>query len=97
MSKVIVDGWPDRQRDLHTQLRPFWPYRGELVTDGGIVLKGNRIVMPSSLHAETLVKIHDSYRGFQKMRLRARSCVFWNVIIRDIEVVVRKCGTCQEV
>ncbi len=51
--KVIVDGWPDRQRDLHPQLRPLWPYRDELVEDDGIVLKGNRIIMPASLHTET--------------------------------------------
>ena len=31
------------------------------------------------------------------MRMRARSCVFWNGINHDIEVVVRKCATCQEV
>ena len=31
------------------------------------------------------------------MRRRARSCVFWNGINRDIDVVVRKCATCQEV
>ena len=53
--KVIVDGWPDRQRDLHPQLQPFWPYRDELVADDGIVLKGNRIVMPASLQPDTLV------------------------------------------
>ena len=92
--KVVVDGWPDRQRDLHPQLRPFWPYRDELVADDGIVLKANRIVMPASLHAETLVKLHES-QGIEKMRLRARSCVFWNRINRDIEVVCnvpKKCS-----
>ena len=31
------------------------------------------------------------------MRLRPRSCIFWNGINRDIEVVVRKCATCKEV
>ena len=31
------------------------------------------------------------------MRLGARSCVFWNGINRDIEVVARTCATCQEV
>ena len=94
---VIVGGWPDRQRDLHPQLLPFWPYRDELMADDGIVLKGNRIVMPASLHAETLVKLHESHQGIEKMRLRARSCVFWNGINRDIDVVVRKCAMCQEV
>ena len=90
---VIVDGWPDRQRDLHPQPRPFWPYRDELVADDVIVLKGNRIVMTASLHAETLAKLHESHQGIEKMRLRARSCMFWNGINRDIEVAVRKCAT----
>ena len=41
---MIVDGWPDRQRDLHPQRRPFWPYRDELVVDDGTVLKGNHCI-----------------------------------------------------
>ena len=75
MLKVIGDGWPDRQRGLYPQLRPLWPYRDELVTDGDIVLRGNRIVMPASIHAESRVKLHESHQGIEKMRLRARSCV----------------------
>ena len=96
--KEIADGWRDRQRDLRPQLRPFWPYRDELVVaDDGIVLKGNRIVMPASIHAETLATLHESHQGIEKMRLGVRSCVFWNGINRDIEVAVRKCATCPEV
>ena len=78
--KVIADGWPDRQRDVHPQLRAFWLFRDELVADDGIVMKGNQIVMPASLHAETLAKLHESHQGIEKTRLRARSCVFWNGI-----------------
>ena len=59
--KVIADGWPDRQRDLHPQLRAFLPARDELVANDDIVLKGNEIVMPTSLHAETLAKLHESH------------------------------------
>ena len=94
--KVIADGWPHRQRDLHPQLRAFWPFRDELVVDDGIVLKGNQIVMPASLHAETLVKLHESHQGIEKTRLPARSCVFWNGINQDIDDGVRKCATCQQ-
>ena len=94
--KVIVNGWPDRQRDLHTQLRHFWPYRDELVADHSIALKGNQIVLPASLHAETLAKLLESHQGIEKTRLRSRSCVFWNGINQDIEDVVCKCATCQQ-
>ena len=79
--KVIADGWPDRQRDLHPQLRAFCD---ELVADDGIVLKGNQIVMPASLHAEILAKLHEYHQGIEKTRLRARSCVFWNGTNQDI-------------
>ena len=52
--------------------------------------------MPASLHAETLAKLHESHQGIEKTRLRARSCLFWNGINQDIEDVVRKCATCQQ-
>ena len=80
MLKVIVDGWPDRQRDLHPSLRPFRPYRDELVADDGIVLKGNRIVMPASIQPETLVKLHESHQGIGEV---ASACPLMRVLERD--------------
>ena len=59
-------------------------------------MKGDRIVIPLSLQAETLTKLHESHQGIEKTRLRARTCVYWNGINRDIEEVARKCATCQE-
>ncbi|KAI0228574.1 hypothetical protein LSAT2_020962, partial [Lamellibrachia satsuma] len=53
------------------------------------------IVIPLSLQAETLTKLHESHQGIEKTRLRARTCVYWNGINRDIEEVVRKCATCH--
>ena len=94
--KVIADGWPDRQRDLHPQLRAYCPFRDELVADDSSVLTGNQIVMPASLQAETLARLHESHQGIEKTRLRDRSCVFWNGINQDIENAVRKCATCQQ-
>ena len=88
--QVIADGCPDRQV-YDPQLRAFWPLRDELVADDGIVLKGNQIVMPASLHAQTLAKLHESHQGIHMTRLHARSCVLWN----GIEDVMHKCATCQ--
>ena len=56
----------------------------------GFDLKGNRIVMPASIHAETLVKLHEFNQGIVITRLHARACEFWNGINGDIEDVVRK-------
>ena len=92
---MIVHGWSGRQHGLHPQLRPFWPYRDDIVADDGFVLNGNRIVMPAKSHC--LVKLHGFHQIIENMRLRARLCVFWTGINREIEVIVCKCATCQEV
>ena len=49
--------------------------------------------MPASLNADTLVKLHESYQGIEQMRLRARSCVFWNGINRYI--LLKLCASVQ--
>ena len=61
--EMIADGCPDRQQELHPQLRAFWYYRDELVADDGILLEANQIVMPASLRAETLTKLHESHHA----------------------------------
>ena len=61
----------------------------ELVADDGVVLKGNLIVIPASLHAETLAKLHESQLCTDKTHLRACSCVFWIGKSPDFEDVMR--------
>ena len=73
---VIVDGWPDSQRHLDAPLRPYWPCRDELAVENGLIMKGDRLVIPLSLQAEVLSKLHEAHQGIEKSRLRARSCVY---------------------
>ena len=73
---VIIDGWPECQRDLAAPLRPYWSCRDELAVEDGLVVKGNRVVIPLCLQAEVLSKLHEAHQGIEKTRLRARSCVY---------------------
>ena len=92
---VIVDEWPDSQRHLAAPLRPYWSCRDELAVEDGLIMKGDRLVIPLSLQAEVLSKLHEAHQGIEKTRLRARSCVYWKSINKDIDDIVRKCDTCQ--
>ena len=92
---VIVDGWPDRQRHLAAPLRPYWSCRDELAVEDGLIMKGDRLVIPLSLQAEVLSKQHEAHQGIEKTRLRARSCVYWKSINSDIDDIVWKCDACQ--
>ena len=93
---VIVEGWPDSQRHLQPPLRPYWSCRDELAIEDGLIMKGDHLVIPLSLQAEVLTKLHEAHQGIERTRLRARSCVYWKSISKDIDDMVRKCAACQQ-
>ena len=61
----------------------------------GVLLKGNRVIIPKSMQAEVLMKIHTGHQGIEKCRLRARDSVFWCGISAAIDNMVNKCDVCQ--
>ena len=46
---VIQNGWPDQKSKVISCITPFWDYRHELFTHRGLVMKGDRIIVPVSL------------------------------------------------
>ncbi len=96
LKEVIINGWPERQKDLPQVLRPYWSFRDELSIEDSLVLKGPRVFIPVSMRAEILKQIHTAHMGVEKSRLRARSCVYWYNIDRDIEETTKNCEICQQ-
>ena len=96
LMELIVTGWPDTVKDVPPELRQYWSYRDELTVSDGIILKGNRVLIPKQMQPEILQKLHTSHLGQQKTKLLARGCVFWNNINKDIDRLVQSCTRCQE-
>jgi len=46
---IITQGWPERRAEVPSQLQVYFPFREELSVQEGVVFKGERIVVPSSL------------------------------------------------
>ena len=61
----------------------------------GIILKGNRIVIPLTLRQPLLNQLHYGHQGAEKCKLRAKGAVFWHGINSDIDKLVGGCSTCQ--
>ncbi|XP_068245143.1 uncharacterized protein mRpL22 [Palaemon carinicauda] len=80
----IVSGFPTNRYDLHASLLPYWKLREALSTDGTLVLYGARIIVPAALRRHTLARLHDSHRGVEATKRRARQTVFWPGIDSDI-------------
>ena len=92
---VIINGWPDTIKDVPTHIRSYWSFRDELSVEDGIILKGNRVVIPSNLHVCILSQLHYGHQGIEKTKLRAKDSVYWNSINKDIEDLIKKCDICQ--
>ena len=92
---IIVTGWPEERHLLPVSLRPYWSFRDELSVENGLIMKGERLIIPSCMQKEILDKIHTGHQGVIKCQLRAKSCVYWLNINGDIEQTSSKCPICQ--
>ena len=88
-------GWPNNYRMLPQELHMFWNYRKDLSMENGLITKGARLLIPSTLRKKVLEHIHDGHLGIEKCMLKARDSVFWPGISNDICETVEKCGICQ--
>ena len=97
MIVVIVSGWPETIKEVPERLREYWSFRDELSVENGIILKGERVVIPEPLRQQILEKLHTGHLGIEKTKLRAKGIVYWPRINECIERLCRECQTCQSV
>ncbi|KAL0151738.1 hypothetical protein M9458_052964, partial [Cirrhinus mrigala] len=95
LCRIIHQGWPDGQAKLPLQLRQYYPYRDELATKDGIVMKGQKAVIPKSLQKEYTTILHRGHPGVESTKRRARGVVFWPSLNKDIEERCTSCSVCN--
>ena len=93
MKSYVLNGWPEK-REIDINLKQFSSYKEELSSHEGLLLKGNRIIVPSSMRSEIKTLIHVGHLGIEKCINRARSSVFWPNINKEITDIVSNCSTC---
>ena len=61
-------GWPQHKTDVMLAARDLYAVRGELSTWNGILMRGERIVIPNVMKREVMDKIHQGHLGINKCR-----------------------------
>lgn len=77
---IIWSGWPDDRTDLPDDIKLYRNIRDALSEAEGIILKDEKIVIPTSLRIDMYTKIHcsqlwhcDMYSGSKKSNILARN------------------------
>ena len=91
--EYLQAGWPHKSRQPN-DVKPFMSVSTELSLQDGLLMRSSRIVVPQSLRADILQRIHSGHQGITKCRARASQSVWWPRMSKEIENLVRNCTTC---
>ena len=93
---VVMDGWPSERSKVSETIKPYFPFKDEIVYCDGLLFRGNQIIVPKCLQSEMLSRIHESHQGIVKTKRRARGVLFWPGMNSQIEDAISKCAVCAE-
>ena len=92
--QLTLNGWPRVWRHVPRVARNYWDFRDELLIEGDLLMKGERIVIPTSCRDSILTNLHRSHEGANWSLSLAKMCVYWPGMEADVMDYIRWCVTC---
>ena len=92
--RLTLNGWPQRHTNVPRIARNYWDFRDELSIDDDLLMKGERVVIPTSCRDSIMEDLHKSHEGINKAMSLARTCVYWPGMEADITDYIKRCLTC---
>lgn len=80
--------------DWDDSIKGYKIFDTELCFYGNVLLRGNKLVIPSKLRKRVLDAAHEGHPGIVAMKGRLRGKVWWPRIDKDAETIVRSCKAC---
>ncbi|XP_033110925.1 uncharacterized protein K02A2.6-like [Anneissia japonica] len=90
---TIFKGWPKTPKSCPSEIRSY--FRDELSVDNGIVMKGHKSIIPTSLQSSYTQILHKGHPGIEATKIRAREIVYWRSMCDDINKFVSSCQVCN--
>ncbi|XP_051916322.1 uncharacterized protein K02A2.6-like [Hippocampus zosterae] len=93
LMQLCTEGWPEHGPN-EPALRLYRADHAFLTVHDGILLKGQRLVIPPTMRNDVLAKLHEGHQGVVKCRQRARQSVWWPGLSQQLNELVLNCRTC---
>ena len=71
LRQVITQGWLTTIQEAPISARKYWNFRETLTVQDGLVYKGGQVVVPESMRADCLTRLHASHMGSESTLGRA--------------------------
>ncbi|KAJ1216590.1 hypothetical protein NDU88_004191 [Pleurodeles waltl] len=86
--------WGELGDDVLEMLSNFKCVWSELSEQGGVLRRGNKVLVPHKLRENILGMLHEGHGGMSGMKRKAREDFWWPGMDRDVEKFVRNCLCC---
>ena len=96
LMNTIMTGWPMSREDVPVSIREFWNYKEELTVQDGVLYKGMKVIVPTSMRPQMIARVHSSHLGPDACARRARAVLFWPGMISRIKEQVQSCEVCND-
>ena len=93
LKKYCESGWPNKHQVLQI-LKSYYSVSAELTIQQGLLMRNNRLVIPSFLRHDMLDRLYTGHQGITKCRRRAQQSVWWPGLSKQLENLVTNCAEC---
>ncbi len=91
----LRNGWQFSDK-VSSTLATFYRKRTELSIKDGLILWGNRVVIPKTLQPQMLSLLHEEHAGIVRMKAVARSFVWWPGLDNQLTEMATTCLPCLQ-
>ena len=94
VKEVVKKGWPQTKQNLPNRVKTYFDYRDELVWHDGLLLRGDRVVVPKFLRKVIIRDLQTAHQGTGSTLRRARESVYWPNMSNDNKEHISRCEVC---
>lgn len=93
-NNALAPQWPENISEVPECLHVYYSFQPELTVQNHLVLKGDRVIIPTAMHRKMVTLAHESHIGIKGCIRRARESMYWPRMTTKLKEYISKCDTC---